>query len=78
MIAELKRRGCRQDFVGLLEELKERRNYIAHELLADDAIMRKLIGSGAQRIAWKSLSRGLYHVEETIVVHGFLVTNGFL
>jgi hypothetical protein len=78
IIAELKKRGCRQDFVGLLEELKEHRNYIAHELLADDVIMRKLMGSGAQRIAWKSLSRCLYHVEQTIVVHDFLISNGFL
>jgi hypothetical protein len=49
VIAELEKRGCRKDFVGLLEELKERRNYIAHELLADDAIMRRFAGSRARR-----------------------------
>src|SRR5262249_59306015 len=78
VIAELKKRECRGDFVGLLEELKERRNYIAHELLADDAIMQKMIGSRAKRFAWKSLSHGLYQVEQAIVVHDFLVRNGFL
>jgi hypothetical protein len=78
VIAELKKRGCRQDFVALLEELKERRNYIAHTILIDDAMMRRLVGSRAQRISWKSLSRGLYQVEEAIVVHDFLVTNELL
>ena len=77
VIGELKKRGCRPDFIGLLEELKKHRNYIAHEVLADDAIMRKM-DSRAQRFAWKSLSRALYSVETTIVVHDFLARNGYL
>jgi hypothetical protein len=78
VIAELKKHGCRQDFVGLLEELKRHRNYIAHELLADDAIMRRMMGFRGQRFAWKSLSHGLCLVEQTIVVHDFLAGNGLL
>jgi hypothetical protein len=72
VISELKKRGFRQDFIGFLEELKEYRNYIAHELLFDDAIMRRLAGSRAQRLAWKRLSQGLLLVEQTIVVHDLL------
>jgi hypothetical protein len=62
----------------LVEELKEHRNYIAHEILADDAMMQKLAGAGARRFAWKSLERGLYTVEEVIVVHDFLAGNKLL
>jgi hypothetical protein len=78
VIAELKKHGLRRDFVGLLEELKTHRNYIAHQLLVDDAAMRKLAGVRTQRFAWKSLSRGLDCVETTIVVHDFLDSEGFL
>jgi hypothetical protein len=72
VVNELRERGLRQDFVQLMEELKERRNYIAHEMLVNDALLRRLAGSRAQRIAWKSLHRGLYVVEQAIVLHDFL------
>ncbi|WP_271528965.1 hypothetical protein [Bradyrhizobium sp. CCBAU 25338] len=72
VVKELGERGLRQDFIQLMEELKERRNYIAHEMLANDALLRRLAGVGAHRLAWKSLRRGLYLVEEAIVVHDFL------
>ena len=78
VIKELKKLGLRRDFIALVEDLKERRNYIAHEMLADDAIMRKLAGAKAQRFAWKSLERGLYAVEQVIIVHDFLASNEFL
>jgi hypothetical protein len=55
-----------------MEELKDHRNHIAHEMLANDVLLRRLAGVGARRIAWKSLSRGLYLVEQAIVVHDFL------
>jgi hypothetical protein len=77
VIAALRERGCMQQFVGLLEELKERRNYIAHEILADDALMRKLVGSGGT-FASRSVMKGLYCVETVIVVHDFLISNGYL
>jgi hypothetical protein len=78
VIKELKKLGLRRDFIALVEDLKERRNYIAHEMLADDAIMRKLAGAKAQRFAWKSLEHGLYAVEQVIIVHDFLASNEFL
>ena len=78
VIKKLKALGLRPDFVALIEDLKERRNYIAHQVLADDAITRKAAGPGAQRFAWKSLTRGLYSVERVIVVHDFLTRNELL
>jgi hypothetical protein len=47
-------------------------------MLVSDAMMRELAGSGARRFAWKSLERGLFIVEEVIVVHDFLASNEFL
>jgi hypothetical protein len=77
-IRELENCGLRKDFIVLLKDLNEHRIYIAHELLADDALMNKLAGLGTQRFAWKSLERGLYAVETVIVVHDFLVSNKYL
>jgi hypothetical protein len=77
-IKELGKCGLRKDFITLLKDLNEHRIYIAHELLADDALMKKLAGSKAERFAWKSLERGLYAVETVIVVHDFLATNKYL
>jgi hypothetical protein len=72
VVRELRKKGLRQDFVHLMEELQEYRDYIAHEMLANDALLQRLAGSDARRIASKRLSRGLYLVEQAIVVHDFL------
>jgi hypothetical protein len=78
VIKELKKLGLRRDFIALVEHLKEHRNYIAHEMLADDAMVQKLAGAESRRFAWKSLERGLFSVEEVIVVHDFLASNELL
>ena len=49
VINELRDSGLRQDFIVLMENLRDCRNYIAHQILADDAIMKNLAGSRAQR-----------------------------
>ena len=72
LIKELCERGLRGDLLQLMEELKGHRNYIAHKMLGNNALMRRLVGSRAQRFAWKDLHRGLYLVEQAIVVHDFL------
>jgi thiamine phosphate synthase YjbQ (UPF0047 family) len=36
---ELEKNGLREDFINLLRSLVEYRNYIAHELLFDDALI---------------------------------------
>src|SRR3990167_1493889 len=75
LIRELKRLKLRGDFTSLLEELKDYRNYIAHDLLADYALMKKLFGTKADRLSWKRLRQGLFIVEKTIQVHDFLMEN---
>jgi hypothetical protein len=78
VVKELKKLGLRADFVALLEELMEYRNHIAHDLLLDYALMQRLVGSKAHRLSLKPLERGLYMVEQTIVVHDFLASNKYL
>jgi hypothetical protein len=76
-ISELKTRGLRPDFVKLLEELNYYRNYAAHDLLADHAIMTKIVRSFADRETAKWLFRSLYTVEQTVIVYDFLARNEF-
>jgi hypothetical protein len=78
LVKELKTLGLRSDFIALLEELTHYRNHVAHDLLLDYALMQRLTGSKARRLSLKPLKRGLYMVEQTIVVHDFLASNKFL
>lgn len=78
LVKELKTLGLRPDFIALLEELTHYRNHIAHDLLLDYALMQRLTRSKAHRLSLKPLERGLYMVEQTIVVHDFLASNQFL
>jgi hypothetical protein len=79
LVKELKTIGLRRDFIALLEELVHYRNHIAHDLLLDYALMQHLGQSkAAHRLSLKPLERGLYMVEQTIVVYDFLATNKFL
>jgi hypothetical protein len=77
LVKELKTLGLRRDFITLLEELTHYRNHIAHDLLLDFALTGRLV-RGAERLSLKPLARGLYMVEQTIVVHDFLASNEFL
>jgi hypothetical protein len=77
-IKELEQCGLRRDFIALLRELNEHRRYIAHDLLAHDALLKKLTGLEAHDLAWRSLQRGLYAVEAVIVVHDFLTKNKYM
>src|SRR5207248_11787986 len=41
-IHELEQSGLRPDYIGLLKDLLDYRNYIAHDYLADDAMLRRI------------------------------------
>jgi hypothetical protein len=78
LVKELKTLAFDQISLRCLEELTHYRNHIAHDLLLDYALMQRLTGSKAHRLSLKPFERGLYMVEQTIVVHDFLASNKFL
>ena len=69
---ELKDRGLRPDYVALLEDFVDYRNYIAHEYFADSALLRRLLRGRIGRLDYKYLERGILKVEEAIVVYDWL------
>ncbi len=65
---KLKKCGLRPDFIALLEKVIEFRNYAAHELLADWALMSTLFGGVSDRLEKKGLRHGIYDLEQVVVL----------
>jgi hypothetical protein len=68
---ELKKFGLRQDFILLLESVVQYRNYIAHELLVNDAMLKALVGKSG-RLEQRHLGKGIYELEQIMVFHDWL------
>ena len=67
--SELKASGVRKDFVALLESVVKYRNHIAHEFLANDAILRSLLGGDSGRLELRELEKGIYELEQILLLH---------
>ena len=68
VVNELEACSVRADYIGLLKDLVDHRNYIAHELLANDAMLRQIAGSSG-RLETRVLERGVFGVEQAILLH---------
>lgn len=65
---ELKRGGLRGDFIALLESLVDYRNFMAHEFLLSELMLRALTGNSG-RLVRKHLERGAYELEQVLLLH---------
>jgi hypothetical protein len=74
VVRELKSNGLRGDFVALLESLVKWRNLIAHELLAQDALFRSLMGRRVRtpRFLIRPLLHGIFELEQIIYLHDWV------
>lgn len=68
-VRELKECGLRPDFIQLLESVVDYRNYIAHDLLVDDAMIRNFTGGDSGRLVIKHLQHGIYELEQVMFLH---------
>jgi hypothetical protein len=66
---ELSKCGLRQDFIKLLESVVKYRNYIAHELLVNDAILRGLLDGDSGRLELRQLEKGIYELEQIVFLY---------
>lgn len=66
---ELKKCGLRMDFIMLLESVVSYRNYIAHELLINDAMLRWFSGGDSGRLELRQLEKGIYELEQILFLH---------
>src|SRR6266853_3118278 len=72
---ELKKQGLRTDFVALLKSLLKLRNFIAHELLLSDALM-KLHAGRTMRSSRRPLEHGIYELEQILLLHDWIEEHG--
>lgn len=63
---ELSKRKIRGDFLSLLESFVECRNYIAHEMLANDALLVNIAGESGM-LELRHLSKGITELEQLII-----------
>jgi hypothetical protein len=66
---ELKERGLRTDFIVLLESVVEYRSHIAHEMLANEAMLRSLLGGDCGKLELRHLEKGIYELEQIVFLH---------
>lgn len=66
---ELKSSGLRNDFITLLESVVGYRNHIAHELLANEALLRSILGGDGGRLELRQLEKGIYELEQIMFLH---------
>lgn len=71
---ELEQRGLRADFIALLNSLVQYRNYIAHELLANNALISSIVEI-SPRMEGRDLWKGTYELEQIIILHDWCEEN---
>jgi hypothetical protein len=68
----LEKRGFRDDFVAFLRDFIVHRNYIAHEMLANNAIYRSIATEISERFEFRQLQDPAYKLEHLLIVHDWL------
>ena len=72
---ELKTVGLRKDFIALLENFIPYRNHIAHELLANEVMLRELVGESG-RLEERNIEHGAFELEQLMIIYDFMEENG--
>jgi hypothetical protein len=67
---ELKKKGLRPDFIVYLESVLDYRNYMAHELLVNVALM-KSVANFSDRKLYGNLFKGIYELEQIILFYNW-------
>ena len=65
---ELERHGIRPDFIAYLASVVRHRNHIAHDLLADHALMQSLANFSGRHVEG-DLFRATYEIEQIIILY---------
>ena len=66
---EMDSRGFRRDYVALLKEFVNHRNYMAHELLVNNAIFRSMATNISEQFEFKQLQQPAFDLERLLILH---------
>lgn len=64
---ELEKAGIRPDFITLLKSVVRARNFIAHEILAAEAMVGSLLGENKFAKNQRTLGKAVYELEQLIL-----------
>jgi hypothetical protein len=77
---ELEKKGLRPDFIHLLKSLVEKRNYVAHELLANEFITLTLAGGRKLKKHYSKelrfLHKSIFELEQVMVLFNWTTKHG--
>lgn len=73
---ELETREFRGDYVALLKEFVRDRNYIAHEMLANNAIFRSMADEISERFEFSQLQQPAFDLERLLILHDWCEEHG--
>jgi hypothetical protein len=68
---ELSKCGLRRDFIKLLKSVVKYRNYIAHEFLVNDAMLKNMLGGDTGRLELRRLEHGIYELEQIVFLYNW-------
>lgn len=66
---EMALRAFRGDYIHLLKDFVRERNYIAHEMLVNNAIFRSMAPNISARFEFKQLQQPAYNLERLLILH---------
>lgn len=69
---ELEAHGIRDDYVAYLKDFVKERNYIAHEMLANNAIYRSMAGNISEQFEFRQLQQPSFDLERLLIVYNWL------
>ena len=75
---KLKEEGMREDFFLFADSVKDARNYIAHELISNEAIWHSLAGSNPEHYSKgaRTLDKAVYEIEQLMFILEWNDENG--
>ena len=73
---ELEKSGLRSDFISLLKSVVEYRNYIAHEMLVNQSIIRSISEGDCFTSDQRYLEKGMFELEQIIFLHDMCEEHG--
>ncbi len=77
--SELEKNGIRPDFLQILKNTKDNRNYIAHELIANrivmDVFFGKLIPENHYDKESRRLDKFIIELEQLVIIYNWINTN---
>ena len=73
---ELKKSGLREDFISLLENVVDYRNYVAHEFIANEMMLSAILQGQSSKLEIRHFQKGVFELEQLLFLYEWNEENG--